>query len=425
MGVCVSEAIARADVLVSGFGYSPSTLWQYRWAWSQVEEFCSEREVTEFTDEVVASFLEFVTAEHQAGRCKEWKRKLLRRAVLVLSEAATSGSYTWRVFRATDANGGLSPAFAPLQRRYEDWLSCQGVARATAELYATVARTVLAWLPEREVTDVRRLTGRDVSAAVVFLGGRYQPGSMRTVLTALRVLCRFLEETDGCAGLCRAVPSTPSRRVRTVSVLSAESVEELLSAPDGATRVGRRNRAILLLAARTGLRPSDIAGLRLSDIDWRQSLITVTQHKTATNLTLPLLADVGAAIADYLLHARPPGALDDHVFLRSQAPHVGFRSTDLRHVVAGALGDAGIATKPGSGRGMRLLRASLATRMLEADTPLPVISQALGHRGIDSSKHYLAADETRMRQCCLDFAGIEPIAVTGTSTGTGTGTVRS
>jgi len=416
MGVCVSEAVARADVLVRGVGYAPSTLWQYRWAWSQIEEFCSRQGVTELSDEVVASFLGFVTAEQRAGRCKEWRRKLLRRAVLVLFATATTGSYTWTVFRAADVNDALSSVFGPLQCRYEDWLTRQGLARATAQLYATVSRTVLAWLPERGVTDVRRLTGSDVSAAVVFLGGRYQPGSMRTALTALRVLCRFLEETDGCVGLSRAVPSTPSRRVRAVSVLPAESVERLLTAPDPATALGRRNRAILLLAARTGLRPSDIAGLRLPDIDWRQSLITVTQHKTATRLTLPLLADVGAAIADYLLAGRPPGVHDDHVFLRCQAPHVGFRASALRHVVTGALADAGIATNHDSGRGMRLLRASFATRMLENDTPLPVISQALGHRGIDSAKHYLGADKTSMRQCCLDFAGIEPIAVTGTGT---------
>jgi integrase len=414
MGVCVSEAVARADVLVSGVGYSPSTLWQYRWAWSQIMEFCSQQGVTELSDEVVTSFLEFVLAEEKAGRCKKWKRKLLRRAVLVLFTSAVTGSYTWSVFRAADVNDGLNSVFGPLQCRYEEWLTRQGLARATAQLYATVSRTVLAWLPEREVTDVARLTGPDVSAAVVFLGKRYQPGRMRTALTALRVLCRFLEESDGCVGLSRAVPSTPSRRVRTVSVLPAESVERLVASPDPATALGRRNRAILLLAARTGLRPSDIAGLRLSDIDWRQSQVTLTQHKTATRLTLPLLADVGAAIADYLLAGRPAGALDDHVFLRSQAPHVGFRSVDLRHVVVGALAGAGIATNLDSGRGMRLLRASLATRMLENDTPLPVISQALGHRGIDSSKHYLAANETAMRQCCLDFAGIEPIAATGT-----------
>jgi integrase len=435
MGVSVSEAVAQADALVGGVGYAQSTSCQYRWAWTQFEKFCFERGVTDFTDEVVALFLEFVRAEHRAGRIKEWKRKLLRRAVLVLAEVAKTGDYTWTVFRAAHANDGLDSVFGPIQERFEDWLPRQGLARATTESYATVSRTVLAWLPEREVTDVRRLTGSDVSAAMVFLGERYRPGSMRTALTALRVLCRFLEESAGCVGLSRAVPSVVSRRVRTVSVLSVESVERLVAAPDPATAIGRRNRAILLLAARTGLRPSDIAGLRLPDIDWRQCLITVTQHKTATTLTLPLLADVGTAIADYLLAGRPPDAGDDHVFLRSQAPHVGFRSTDLRHVIASALTSTGIASNHdtnldaaqgvghGAGRGMRLLRASLATRMLENETPLPVISQALGHRGIDSAKHYLAADEARMRQCCLDFAGIEP--TTGTVAGTVAGAVQS
>jgi integrase len=269
---------------------------------------------------------------------------------------------------------------------------------------------MLAWLPERGVTDIRRLSGADVSAAVVFLGGSYAPGSMRTALTALRVFCRFVEDSGWCAGCSRAVPAVFCRRVRAVSVLPADGVQALMASPDPGTPVGRRNRAILLLAARTGLRPGDIAGLRLSDIDWRQGLITVTQRKTATVLTLPLLADVGAAIAEYLLHGRPAGADDDHVFLRCQAPYVALTSANLYHVAAGAFARTETASHDGAGRGMRVLRASLATRMLENDTPLPVISQALGHRGIGTATHYLAADETRMRACCLDFAGIAPRA---------------
>jgi integrase/recombinase XerD len=411
MSVCVGEAIARVDALVSEQGYAQSTLWQYRWAWSQVEKFCSQRDVTELTDEVVVSFCGFVASEHRKGRIKEWKRKLLRRAVLVLSEVAKNGNFTWTVFRAAHPNDDLNPVLRPVQDRYEDWLGGQSLAAATAELYATVSRTVLAWLPEYGVTDVRQLSGQDVLAAVVFLAQRYRPGSMRTVLTALRVLCRFLEGSGWCVGLSRAVPSARSRRVPTVAVLSTESVERLVAAPDPATPIGLRNRAILLLAARTGLRPSDIAGLRMPDIDWRHSLITLTQHKTATMLTLPLLADVGTAIADYLLHGRPAGAVDDHVFLRAQAPYIGLRGTELYHVVAGAFTSAAVTSTSGTSRGMRVLRASLATRMLEKDTPLPVISQALGHRGIDSAKHYLGADEIRMRQCCLDFTGIEPMAV--------------
>jgi integrase len=410
MGVSIGKVISLADAAVSGLGHAPSTLWQYRWAWSQIERFCAREGVGELTAEVVASFLRFVAAEHREGRIKEWKRKLLRKAVLVLSEVARTGTYTWTVSRQTHPNDGLSPGFRPVQEQFEAWLTGQGLAAATAGLYATVSQKMLAWLPERGVTDIRRLCGADVSAAVVFLGGSYAPGSMRTTLTALRVFCRFVEDSGWCAGCSRAVPAVFCRRVRAVSVLPADGVQALMASPDPGTPVGRRNRAILLLAARTGLRPGDIAGLRLSDIDWRQGLITVTQRKTAMVLTLPLLADVGAAIVEYLLHGRPAGADDDHVFLRCQAPYVAVTSANLYHVAAGAFARTETASHDGMGRGMRVLRASLATRMLENDTPLPVISQALGHRGIGTARHYLGAEETRMRACCLDFAGIAPRA---------------
>lgn len=411
MGVPIGEVISRADAAISGLGHAPSTLWQYRWAWSQIEWFCAREGEGDLTDEVVASFLQLVAADHREGQIKEWKRKLLRKAVLVLSEVARTGTYTWTVSHQTHPNDSLNAAFRPIQEQFEAWLTGQGLAAATAGLYATISRKVLAWLPDRDVTDIRRLSGADVSAAVVFLGESYAPGSMRTALTALRVFCRFVEDSGWCAGCSRAVPAVFSRRARPVSVLRADDVKKLVASPDPDTPVGRRNRAMLLLAARTGLRPGDIAGLRLPDIDWRQGLITVTQRKTATVLTLPLLADVGAAIAEYLLRGRPSVADDDHVFLRSQAPYVALASTDLYHVAADAFARTETASHGGTGRGMRVLRASLATRMLQNDTSLPVIAQALGHRGIGTATHYLAADETRMRQCCLDFAGIAPRAV--------------
>ncbi len=409
MSVPMGELITRADMAVSGLGYAPSTMWQYRWAWSQITVFCSQRGTDEFTDEVAASIFRFVASEHRQGRIKDWKRKLLRKAVLVLSEVARTGTYTWSVTPASHRNGALDAAFRPVQEQFEQWLTGQGLAQATQHLYATVARRVLAWLPGRGITDVEHLSPGDMSAAVVFLGGHYRPGSMRTAVTALRVLCRFLEDSGSRGGLRDAVPAVSVRRVRVVAVLPARSVELLIDSPDPGTPTGRRNRATLLLAARTGLRPGDIADLRLNDIDWRQAQITVRQHKTATPLTLPLLADVGAAIAEHLLQDRPAGASDDHVFLRSQAPHVALSpSTDLYHVAAGAFARAPSTAASDTGRGMRVLRASLATRMLEQNTPLPVISAALGHRGIGSVKHYLGADEARMRQCCLGFAGIEP-----------------
>lgn len=413
MSASIGDLVGRADAAVSGLGHAGSTLWQYRWAWSQFESHCCREGIDELADDAVASFVELVTAEYRAGRLPQWKRKLLRKAVLVLAEVAATGTYRWKVSRAAHRNDALNGVFGPVQEQFEDWLVGLRLAVATRELYATVSRTVLAWLPERGVSSISALSGADVSAAVVFLGGAYRPGSMRTVVTAVRVLCRFLEDSGQCAGLSRAVPRQVSRRVGAVGVLPSARIEALTSSPHLDTPAGRRDRAMLLLAARTGLRPVDIVALRLGDIDWPTGRITLVQHKTATPLMLPLLADVGDAIADYLLHGRPKGVASDHVFLRVQAPFTALSpSSDLHHVAAQAFARIRSVNDDdtGTGRGFRVLRASLATRMLAEGTPLPVISGALGHRGIDSVKHYLSADEAGLRACCLDFAGIEPAA---------------
>jgi hypothetical protein len=227
MNNSIAALILQSDTAMSGLGHAPSTTMQYRWAWSQFARFCSEQAVTTFTDEVVASYLQFVDTQHRDGRMKEWKRKLLRKATLVLEEVARTGSYRWGLSCRTHPNDALDAVFRPVQEEFETWLENQRLAGDTKALYATVSRTILAWLPERGVTSARAVSGSDVAAAVIFLGGRYKPSSMRTVVTGVRVLCRFLEESGRCTGLARAVPRQVSRRVRFVDVLPAADVDAL------------------------------------------------------------------------------------------------------------------------------------------------------------------------------------------------------
>ncbi|MGP9788135.1 tyrosine-type recombinase/integrase [Glutamicibacter sp. 287] len=409
MKIPIAELISKSDTVILKLNQAPSTLMQYRWAWHRFEVFCSEKGITEFTDESLVTYLRFLATELAAGRFKEWKYKLLRKTALVLSEVQHTGTYRWKLSKHTRPNDGLNNVFRPVQEHFETWLAHQGLAQTTQDLRATVGRRALASWQAQEITDLEALTGAEVASALVSLAENYQPGSMGTVLSAIRVLCRFLEETQSCSGLVRTVPRNFSRHVRLVSVLPAAKIELLANSPDPDTVTGIRDRAMLLLGARTGLRPVDIVALRLQDIDWRHGCITLAQHKTGALLVLPLLADVGEAIADYLLHDRPTGTNDEHVFLRTQAPFVALAPTNrLHHMAAGAFARTGCGSQPEMGHGFRVLRASLATRILEADTPLPVISEALGHRSISSAKHYLAADENRMRECCLDFTGIEP-----------------
>lgn len=409
MKIPIAELISKSDTEILKLNHAASTLMQYRWAWHRFEVFGDENGITEFTDEALAAYLRFLATERDEGRFKEWKYKLLRKSVLVLSEVQNTGTYQWKLSRHSAPNDKLNPVFRPVQEQFEAWLALQGLAQATQDLRATVGRRTLASWQAQGITKLGTLSGANVASALVSLAESYQPGSMGTVLSAIRVLCRFLEETHGCSTLSRAVPRNFSRHVRLVSVLPAAKIELLANSPDPGTVSGIRDRAMLLLGARTGLRPVDIVALRLQDIDWRHGSITLAQHKTGALLVLPLLAEVGEAIANYLLHDRPPGTKDEHVFLRTQAPYVALApSNRLHHMAAGAFARTGLGSQPDTGHGFRVLRASFATRMLEGDTPLPVISGALGHRSISSAKHYLAADEEHMRACCLDFVGIEP-----------------
>src|SRR5690625_4443965 len=139
MSVSIGELIVQADAAVSRLGHAPSTLRQYRWAWSEFEIFCSGRNVEELTNEVVDAFLQIVASDHREGRIKEWKRKLLRKSVLVLWEVSETGSYQWRLSRSRHPNDGLDAVFRPVQEQFEAWLEGPRLASTTRQLYASVS----------------------------------------------------------------------------------------------------------------------------------------------------------------------------------------------------------------------------------------------------------------------------------------------
>lgn len=191
----------------------------------------------------------------------------------------------------------------------------------------------------------------------------------------MRVLCRFLEDCYGCTELSRAIPRQSSRRVTIVETLPREHITELIQTVNPKTSAGLRNRALLLLAARTGLRPIDMVGLRLGDIDWQQGQITVTQHKTGVVLRLSLLSDVGEAIADYLLHGRPHGVADDHVFLRTQAPFIALSpSHGLYYVAADAMARTEAVSQHTmhSSRGFQMVREAIQKAASNTPEPAPI-----------------------------------------------------
>ena len=184
------------------------------------------------------------------------------------------------------------------------------------------------------------------------------------------------------------------------STYSKEEIEQLLNSVCRGSTTGKRNYAILLLAARLGLRASDIAYLKFAHLDWEQHRLSFHQIKTGRQLSLPILADVGNAIIDYLKYGRPCSP-SPYVFLTARPPYGRFTTSNVvTHVVQRAFRKSGITT--GTRRfGPHSLRHSLGFELLQRSTALPVISEVLGHKSTESTRYYLRIDLTSMQQCVL------------------------
>jgi integrase len=181
-----------------------------------------------------------------------------------------------------------------------------------------------------------------------------------------------------------------SERERIPSFYAEEEVRKIEQSVSKTDGVGKRDYAMVLLASRLGLRISDIAGLGFNNMDWDANQIKLTQYKTGNPITLPLLPIVGNAIIDYLRYGRKK-SLSDKVFLSCRPPYLPITSGAVHLAIMKAFKTSGVEMNTRH-HGGHALRFSLAQRMLELNTPMPIISEVLGHRNRDVTREYIRID---------------------------------
>jgi site-specific recombinase XerD len=212
------------------------------------------------------------------------------------------------------------------------------------------------------------------------------------------LLHRGVIDTD----LAACVPTIATWSLSKVpKFLPAEQIQRILESSDRDTASGKRNYAILLLLARLGLRACEVVALTLDDIDWAAGVLTV-RGKGKRVAQMPLLAEVGTAIADYLRRTRPTCS-SRRVFIREKAPLGGFaNSVAICSLVNRALKKAGVES---AYRGSHLFRHSLATTMLKQGASLPEIGDVLRHRRPDTTAIYAKVDLVSLRSIALPWPG--------------------
>jgi integrase/recombinase XerD len=295
--------------------------------------------------------------------------------------------------------GPAGPVEVSLERYRRYLLTERGVTVKTARDYVDAVRPFVAGLADESRVRWESATAAGVTAFVLAQCRVRRVRAAKMVVTAMRSLLRWLH-VEGFldASLWAAAPKIADRREELPKGLAAEQVGALLDSCDDSA-AGRRDYAMLLLMARLGLRSGEVAALRLEDVDWRRGQITV-RGKPQRQDVLPLSADVGHAMADYLRLARPARAVDRHVFLRVLAPHHRLTACGVTQAVvaAGARSGLGWVTA-------HRLRHSAACAMLRAGSPLIEIGQVLRHQRSSTTARYAKTDITALRTLARPWLG--------------------
>ena len=284
----------------------------------------------------------------------------------------------------------------------------RGLAPTTIENYAGYIRRFLAdmcgtgepklgSIRASQIADyIRRNAPRDRTFA-----------SAKDTVTALRSFLRFARYRDYIqTDLAAAVPSVAGWSMASIPrAMPADCVRRLLDeSKTWRSPAGLRNRAVLLLLARLGLRAREIVCRELGDIDWPEGCLSV-HGKGRQERPLPLPHDVGQAIASYLKDGRPQSACR-RVFLRSRAPFDGLKgSSDICQIVRRAIKRVGMEL---DFTGSHQLRHALAVDMLRQGVSLTEIGQVLRHRGPDTTRRYAKVDIEALREVALPWPGALP-----------------
>ncbi|MDA2924931.1 tyrosine-type recombinase/integrase [Acidobacteria bacterium AH-259-L09] len=204
--------------------------------------------------------------------------------------------------------------------------------------------------------------------------------------------------------LDRAVPKLPSWRLGSIPRhLPWKQVRELIDSVDTHKRGGLRDKAVLILMATLGLRRQEVCQLQLDHIDWRAAEILVAQTKARRERILPLPQEVGAALADYVIHGRPRLPVPQ-VFLSARAPVRSIAPRTVGGIVGRHLLRAGIRAP---NYGAHLLRHSLATCLVNQGVPIKQIADLLGHVSINTTAIYTKVDTVTLAAVALPFPGGE------------------
>ncbi len=285
----------------------------------------------------------------------------------------------------------------PILRDFRDWMrQHRGLAETTLDFYQDVIIDFLKALGD----DPKFFTAEAIRTFVLQRARPHGHERARGITVATRAFLRFLVASGQCpAGRDYAVPSFANWKLVSVpKFLVAEDIERMISVCDGESRL--RDKAVVLLLARLGLRASEVANLKFGDIEWTTGRVAVC-GKSRREEWLPLTQEVGDAILAYLDRGRPPLS-EPRLFITDIAPLRPLSRIAVKCIVTRTLARAGIKS---AAKGAHVLRHSAATAMLRHGVSLAGVGAVLRHRSARMTMHYAKVDFDLLSEIAQSWPG--------------------
>ena len=385
-------------------GYTKGTMTFYRSRWRKLQDFADLNGQGYYSEQLGIDF----AREHFGITQDDFSRTLNQAQTQDLRVIRMVGDFQLHhaVLRRYLKHRELltDSCFIVTSKRFEDYcVSTKDYSKSTVEHYTKQSGYFMDYLEAQGMHGFSGINMGTINAYILTLSG-FSYKTVEQNICSLRTFFRYLFQ-EGIINIDFAskMPMVKSRKQTSIpSVWTTEELTKLIGAIDRASPKGKRDYAIILIACQLGLRCRDIKNLRLGNFHWAEKKLCFVQSKTRQPMELPLIPDVGWAVIDYLKYGRPK-VDSDCVFVRHMAPFLPFAEGDhLDQLILSYMEKAHIPRLK-KRRGMHSLRHTMASVLLEKETPLPVISDILGHLDTNSTAIYLKVDMERLSQCPLDF----------------------
>ena len=394
------DLVRKATTYLIKINYSPRSLDRFRKDWAVLAKYMEEEGINEYSPDVGIQFLHSSTGHIEYQNLTEDQKNQIHHINMLSDFVSTGviirGKKCQKPIPLDGEIGKLMIEYIQLSKNEKN------LAPTTTQDYYRSLSILLNYLNN---DGIQTFGGINRSVIVSFCKSLdvYSHLTKCEIVIRIKGFVDYLYKEGHIPEKISEAMIKPRiiKRPKLPSFYSPSEVAKVFDSINRATPEGKRDYCILLLAARLGIRTSDIADLKLGNLLWERSTLAFTQVKTGLFVELPITAELGNSIIDYLKNGRPETTAKE-VFIRHTSPYEGLSKNHLYTICSNHIKKAGIVYD-GRRHGLHSLRHSLATNLLESEVPLPVISGILGHNGSASTKWYLRVDLTSLRKCALDL----------------------